>query len=239
MNPIEETYTCIPCLGYDDFLALTLPSVTGQLREVYVVTHPDDSRTIKVALRFGARLIVTKAWRSEEGLLDKGAAINCWMESTVPRHRNSWVLTLDADIFLPPGLNGALKQTRPGNLYSARRRLCTSKSGFARYESGQADMRDFDLDSVPIKDGKIWGRPTTNPAALQGYFQLWHVKGGINNSTRYPESGSAMKYDIEFAMQYNESSRNFISGYEVLHLGECKRNWNGRVTPRWSDPGQS
>ena len=148
MNPIEETYTCIPCLGYDDFLALTLPSVTGQLREVYVVTHPDDSRTIKVALRFGARLIVTKAWRSEEGLLDKGAAINCWMESTVPRHRNSWVLTLDADIFLPPGLNGALKQTRPGNLYSARRRLCTSKSGFARYESGQADMRDFDTGST-------------------------------------------------------------------------------------------
>lgn len=49
------------------------------------------------------------------------------------------------------------------------------------------------------------------------------------------EHKTAAKYDVELAMQWPDNQRTLVPwrDYSVLHLGERKKNWSGRVTEYW------
>ncbi len=231
----RDVYVCITCVDYDDFLALTLPSALSIFPNTWVVTAARDDGSLSVSRRHCARTFTTDVWWYNGARFDKAAAINEWIETSIADKAPCWILLLDADIYLPPGLEAYLCGLQRHVLYSAQRRMCPSKEDWSQFVDGHLSLQDFSISHVPIKNGKAFGsRPTSNPAGLQGYFQLFFLNESAAKRRRlFTPSGSARAYDVEFALTYPEQDRRDLAGYEVVHLGEPKVNWNGRVTQRW------
>lgn len=222
----------IPCVEYDDFLRLTLRNNCERLGAVTVLTSPSDSATIQLAERHGAKLLVTDAWWSG-GTFNKARALNEWIDQVEIAHENLWLLVLDADILLPLDLDLAVDGLDPTGLYSVRRRMCEDESAWNDFTKERRSLESFLLNVPPVKNGRVWGkRPTSNAAAICGYFHLWNPRHA-SGMKRFPEMPSAANYDVEFALSFPEERRRFFPKFEALHLGLSKTNWEGRRSTRW------
>jgi hypothetical protein len=80
---------------------------------------------------------------------------------------------------------------------------------------------------------QVCGFPTSNPAGLFGCFHLWHFPTRPLSYGQFGEFPTAAQYDIDFALNWPEDSRHFLSDIEILHLDHPQRNWRGRRTPSW------
>jgi hypothetical protein len=228
--------TVVPCVGYDDFLGLTLPRNLELLESITVLTAPDDEHTAVIARNCGARLHITDAW-SQGGPFNKARALNEWMDSLSKVGPDVWILTLDADILLLSADRLARLDLDRRVLYGVHRRMCEDYSAWTDFAGGHRDILSYPRDVLPIRNGRVWGRrPTSNPAALSGYFQMWNSQHAAG-ARRFPERPSAAQYDVEFALSFSQNDRKFIEDYEVLHLGPSKTNWSGRRSPRWEYKG--
>jgi len=227
-------------VGYGDYLSLTLPQ-SIKFGQVIVATYGDDSLTLDVARKHEVIVHTTDAWYKEDSAFNKGAGINSALDMAASHGLlDDWLLLLDADILMlprPPDSQPVenLDQTY---LYGVRRRMCRSLSDLSELQETKGY---FDLPCAPlpyvVRGGRgrarVWGgRATSNPVGLQGYFQLWHYP---SYPRRMFEHKTAAKYDVKLAMTWPDSQRVLIPwrDYSVLHLGERKKNWNGRVTPYW------
>jgi hypothetical protein len=224
----------VPCVAYDDFLQITLPANRTKLPSITVLTAPWDLQTISIAREHSVKLMVTDSWR-RGGSFNKARALNEWLDRiTLDAIPETWLLLLDADILIPPGKELLLDQLDPTGLYSARRRMCMDPSSFLDYSENRRTLQSFPLRIPPIRNGRAWGHfPTSNPAALSGYMQLW-CPDGSDGLKRFPESQNAAGYDVTFALSFPEEKRYFLQDIDVLHLGPPKVNWNGRSSARWS-----
>lgn len=200
------------CVGYDDLLAITLPRNLRHLREILIVTTPEDTATQQLAGEHpGARLHVTDAFHRDGGPFNKGAALE---EAFDRLGRRGWVLILDADTLLPFSGLGEMV-IRPGFLYSPYRRLLRDPSRF---------RDDLDWSKLPLKTSRIWA----------GYFQLFHCSDPVLvERPWYPSMPTAGGCDGVFQSRW-PGTRRIRPDLEVLHLGPHGRNWSGRVTPRIS-----
>jgi hypothetical protein len=225
----------VPCVNYDDFLRITLPNNRVVLPAITILTAPWDRRTADLAAEYDLKLIVTDAWH-RGGPFNKGRALNEWLETIVsPKHNATWALVLDADVLLPKGHGIEVEDLDPAGLYSARRRMCEDYESFLKFAMGLRSLETFPLQIPLVKNGRVWGhRPTSNPAGLQGYMQLWCPLHG-RGMKRFPETGTAGKYDVEFGLSFPQSGRSFLRNYEVLHLGRSRINWAGRISTRWGE----
>ena len=224
--------TAIPCVGYDDFLALTLPRNLAVLDSVTVVTDPQDVATAALATKLGAEVFPTEAWR-RGGPLNKAAALNDWISRATTYDPEQWLLVMDADIMLFHPLAKEIPHVDARGLYSLRRRLCESPGLFNDFLAGGIEFSEFPLDLAPVGNGKAWESvPTAKTAALAGYLHLWCPMRAAGR-LRYPTTGTAEAYDLGFALSFPEELRNELSCGEVLHLGPTQTNWSGRRSPRW------
>jgi hypothetical protein len=223
--------TVVPCVNYDDFLRLTLPRNMRQLDTVTVLTSPDDSASIEVARRCGARVLTTDAWR--RGRFNKARALNEWLDNVSPASgADVWYLVIDADIVLPRTQPLGELALNPKVLYGARRRMCDDQPGWYEFSNGARPLESFPLDVAPIWHGRIWNLATVNPAALYGCLQLWNSAFG-SGAARFPEFPTAGNYDVAFALSFGDDRREFLPDFDVLHLGESRTNWEGRRSARW------
>ena len=222
----------IPCVGYDDFLTHTIDSAVRCIGDLTVLTAPSDMATIRVAEKYGTRVLTTESWWVR-GKFNKARALNTWIEKMSTNCRDTWLLVLDADIYIPPGQTLSVSNLDAGKLYSARRRMCTDETAWEQYHETQRALSSFPFDVQPLTDGRLWGTvPTSNPAGLLGYFQLWNPIYSVG-AKRFMESPTAADYDVCFGSSFPEGRRAFLSGFEVLHLGPTRLNWAGRRSPRW------
>jgi hypothetical protein len=232
---IEAAVTCV---GYDDFLLITLESAIRSVDHLTVVTAPWDDRTQVVAQRVGASVLITGAWRVN-GTFNKARALNEWIDQIGQITDSTWLMTLDADVLCPKDQDLPRDALKPGYLYSARRRMCVDEQEWGNYKTSKRSLTSFPLDVQPIVGGRLWGTlPTRNEAGLCGYLQIWnpaHSRG----STRFREAPTASTYDVLFGLSFPEDARKFLPGYEVLHLGPSRVNWAGRRSPRWGQEGTS
>jgi hypothetical protein len=224
--------TVISCVNYDDFLSLTLSRTLGVLDDVTILTAPDDDATIALAQRHGVRVLATDAWRS--GSFNKAKSLNEWLAQLDDAEpEESWCLTLDADILLPAGVTIDVRGLDPATLFGARRRMCDSEAGWHALIAGARAPDSFPLDVASVWQGRVWMLPTANPAGLQGCFHLWNRALGAGDR-RFTEAPSAGDYDVAFALSFPEERRAFLAEYDILHLGECRTNWQGRRSSRWA-----
>jgi len=233
-NP-NKVEVAIVSVGYADFLNITLPLTKKFFGEsITILTTESDHATIDCAIHNSVKLLATNAWYETGGVFDKAAGLNQWLDA-LDTNATSWVLTLDADIVLPPcSFHLLLATLNPQFLYGVKRRLCKSVTDWERFISQDLTFTDFDLDLPEIKHGKLWGlHDTVNVSAVYGYFQLWHIHFGKGQS-RFESFPSAAHYDVQFAMSFGDTTRANIPSIEVLHLGPIKLNWEGRKSESWN-----
>lgn len=225
----------IPSVGYADFLAVTLPAwqTFAPGARIRVVTAPGDRDTFEVASDAGVGCVVTDAWWHDRASFNKARALDEAFEMTdgrpAPARR---CLATDADI-LPVGRMPDVV-VPPGMLYGCARYACDTPELLAAFRRGE----EVDLPLLmPRQRGDVEPprvrRPTdadiTKAAtAGLGYFQLFGSRAGLT----FGSSGTAGAYDQRFASQFTERRELPVT---VLHLGgQDRRNWAGRVLPRWS-----
>lgn len=225
----------ITCVNYADFLRLTLPHTVPQFQQITVITSPDDLETKHIAGEAGAECYLTSAWKRNGVPFNKASALNEWLDSIDVRNPDQWILTLDADILLPPNLRTFFDKLDPRGLYSMPRRMCETQSKWNDFVAGHRKWETFTINIPPVINGLVWGgRPTNNPAALSGYFQLWNplFSSGLK---RFPEMPTAKGYDVDFALSFPAAMRRFLFPADVLHLGPSKVNWAGRCSEAWTN----
>lgn len=229
-----QLQTAISCVNYDDFLALTLPHNLAYLESVTVLTSPQDTATISLAKQLGVSLFISEAWNTG-GPLNKALALNQWVTHAAAYEPEAWLLTLDADILLFESVPACLRGLDCSCLYGVHRRFCDDPDQLAAFASGRKPLEVFPLDLIRMAKGKLWGTvAAVNPAALSGYFQLWHPAHSVGAKSFW-ESGTAEAYDLAFGLSFPETSRVLLD-QEVLHLGPTQVNWSGRQSVRWDFP---
>lgn len=231
---MNELAIGITCVGYSDFLQLTLPQTLRYLGTPWILTAGSDDETKRCGERHGVPVYATEAWFDDGSPFNKARGLNSWLDSLDSR-RTSWVLTLDADIVVPPSLIGDLTQLNRNYLYGVPRRVCAQKRAWNDFVTGSREWTSFELDVPRIKNGKLWGlHDTTNAAAVYGYFQLWHVAGAVG-ARRFVSCPTAALYDVLFALSFGDSHRINLPRQEVLHVGPIRENWSGRTSEKWAD----
>lgn len=220
----DQVAVGIVCVNYCDFLRHTLRQTFRFFSDVTVITSNTDKDTIEYARDLGAKVWLSELWFKDGTAFNKSAALNEWLTSRAP----GWTLLLDADIFLPDNFFLDVERLNPVFLCSVPRRICENEWDWVGPEERRPE---YPLMIPPVKNGKVWRRPTTNPAALSGYFHLWNR--AASNRMFYPGSPTAAEYDVEFALLFAEDQRHYLPG-DVVHLGPVRQNWTGRVSTPWS-----
>jgi aminoglycoside phosphotransferase (APT) family kinase protein len=221
---VSEVPVGIVCVSYSDFLRHTLPQTLRGFSDVTIITAEQDQGTIRIAKTLGAKVFVSDLWFQNGAAFNKSAAINQWLSS----QPLAWTLILDADIYLPDAFQLDVAELNPQYLYSIPRRICELEWDWVCPEN---QRREYPLAIPPVRNGRVWRRPTSQPAALSGYFHLWNR--GTAGQPFYPPSPNAAEYDVEFALQFPEAQRHYLLG-DVIHLGPVKQNWSGRVSKPWT-----
>jgi hypothetical protein len=223
----------IVCVNYADFLRITLPITKDIFESITIATSPNDVETISVAREHGIGIHITEVWHENGARFNKAAALNECLGRIGATKTDCWILLLDADILFNANILPDISNLDTRGLYSIRRRICATKREWDCFKSGSLKWNDFPLSVPPIRKGRAWGQfPTSNPAALQGYVQLWNMKHAVGMK-QLPLSNNAAEYDVKFALSFPETLRRFLENREVLHLGPIRTNWDGRASARW------
>lgn len=201
------------CVGYDDFLKLTLPRIVMHVTKLLVVTSPDDVRTKELVLLYPDKveLFVTDAFYRDGAHFNKGLAME---EGFDVLGRSGWILVLDADIVLPeviPPLDLTV-----GKMYTPSRRIMSNVDGLT-------ETPTVSPDTLPLR----------YEVGNFGYFQLFHADDPA--ITTLPWYGIDWNHaggcDSVFEKRWDKSDRLRMP-FEVIHLGDPDANWYGRTRPR-------
>lgn len=118
-----------------------------------------------------------------------------------------FILLLDADIIVP---EFEFENLSDDCIYYADRIMLRDRDSFDRFEAGEVG---FEVESL----GPL------------GYFQLFRYKKNL----KYSESSSDAAWsDVKFLRRFKKSVN---IGKNVIHLGEDRKNWSGRVTSEFKE----
>jgi len=207
----------ITSVNYDDLLAITLPTVMREIGGAVIITTREDSATVDVARRHGARVYRTRAFHRNGAAFNKAAALNElvsdereWDYPDVDL--DGWVMTLDADIYLPEGFGGVMqRELERGCLHGAHRLMCPD---LATWRAGGPFPPIPSPPQLPGFLHVFWAPPVEEP---------WY-------DDSFEHAGA---YDTAFQNRWPKERRRRFS-MPVIHLGRLGQNWFGRRTARWS-----
>ena len=212
------------CIGFDDFLAETLPRNRHLFNQFVIVTSPEDTETQRLAKANRCKLVITKRHR-QNGPFNKGAAINDGIDNA---NRRQWLCHLDADIVLPDVFRqwilDARQHVKHGrhldeHIIGMHRHNCRSRAEWLEYlRTGThawpvEKLRKF--DQIPV-----------------GFLQIWNA---AVMDVRYPEHcPTASMSDLLFGEQF--LFRFHPDQPRCIHLENKHRqdlDYAGRRSPRW------
>jgi hypothetical protein len=199
------------CVGYDDYLAITIKTNINILSELCVITSPEDKDTQNLARSYGASVFITDAFTRYGAKFNKGLAMEEGLDFF---GRKDWMLILDADIILPDTIK--TEDLKIGNLYGMYRRMLENPDWPYLYK-----------ELLPI------GQDTEFP----GYFQLFHADDPALSVRPWydPTFTHAGGGDAYFQYHWPEQNRVRLIHDTVIHLGPRDTNWYGRVSKRLDD----
>jgi hypothetical protein len=208
----------VVCVEYDDLLAITLPRAIGLFSATFVITTDDDVATHRVVNPFaGAYLLSTDSFYLGGDHFNKGRALDDVLQYLDGEgFWDGWCCHWDADIVFPT--NPPFEKVRdPSCLYTPHhRRACVDPHAF----QGQTDWNHWPI----IKQSRFFD---------SGYCQIFHREAPcLAAPPFYPREWShAGNSDTFFNDQWPKDKRRLLP-FDVLHLGEDRRNWHGRSTDR-------
>jgi hypothetical protein len=228
------------CVGFDDFLDVTLALNHPHLDTMIVVTSHEDRATQKVAQKHGAICVQTDLLKKNGRGFNKGAAINAGLARF---QYHGWRLHVDADIMLPDNFRRMLfnhTSLDPDCLYGADRIDVIGKPDLAALKSRLAfspqAAHGFLID--PSRANAMGARyvDTLRGYCPMGFFQLWNARC----QHTYPWSlGTAAHDDVLFADQWPGTHRRHLPTAICYHLCAAPpamgENWDGhRSQPRFA-----
>lgn len=227
------------CVGFDDFLDVTLALNHAHLDTMIVVTTHHDRKTQLVAKKHGARCVQTDLFSKNGRQFNKGAAINAGMNHF---QYHGWRLHLDSDVVLPDNFRRLLfnhSHLDPSAIYGADRvdvvgRQTLRELRRAVRTEPQHAWRCLVAPRHPHPIGARYVDHLHGYVPI-GFFQLWNAR----TQKEYPFSiGTAAHDDVMFAAQWPEAYRRHLPTVICYHL--CSRtpkwgeNWEGRrAQPRF------
>ena len=198
------------CVEYHDILEKTLPINAKLFDDILVITAPQDFQTIEVCARLGVKVFVTDEFWKHGAQFNKYAAVEQGLNHF---GRSGWMCALDADVVF----SGRTDRFNPqiGRFYVPRRR----------------QLDDIRAD---VPEERKWARlPYTDQRMIwSGYCQIFHADDPHCQVVPWFDTHwkTAACADTFFGDRWPERNK-FIPGFEVLHIGQPKVNWCGRVTP--------
>jgi hypothetical protein len=224
----------VVCIGYSDFLKVTLPNNKSLFNRMVVVTDTKDLATFQVCQFYNVPCIQTDAFYTDGPVANKALGIN---EGLKKLDKDGWVVQLDADIWLPPLTKELLDRLSLDKdcIYGIDRLMCNS------YKAWQ----EFIHQSIhkPIYDGWVYMHMHHFPIGQRvvqykgdgywpiGFFQMWNPIG--SGVITYPREHAAYdRTDVLHLKQFPAGKRKFIPEIVCIHLASEEpfmgQNWGGR-----------
>jgi hypothetical protein len=218
--------------NYDDLLAIILPQNYKFFDKWYIVTRPDDEKTINVVksanypnvelvfFNFFAPLNISRVEYRRRTLMkkprlvhitevvtpkfNKGGAIRMCQQKLINEGYTGSVLLLDSDIYLPDNFTEIIGTIRDNTLYGTEKR---------------SDYYSLNAFQKKVPDNIYPGSQQ-----FHGYFQLYKQTPAY----LYKDSGNCSTCDMEFIDLFKQ--KQVITNLCVDHLGKPGINWDMRLT---------
>ena len=207
---MDEKIAITVCIDYADYLAYTLPNNRQLFSKYYIVTERRDTETVRIAAMHDCIVLYTDITKANGANFNRSGMIHSAQKFVHANHNMSWIVILDADIYLPADLwtHINVSSLNKNGIYGISRKTYTTYT-------------DYVSDSPASSD--------TCGLGVVGYFQLYW-----NKSKYYePWSANCSRSDLIFMHLFSP-----IVGYKDIfcfHFGEKHTNWNGRaVSEKWA-----
>lgn len=199
-------------VDFGDILAETLPRNRLFWSEILVVTTPWDKQTTEVAKDYGCQVHKTDSFYKGQVPFNKFLALEEGLDFF---GRHGWIALVDADIIWPNFTT--TYEFKKGYLYSfMRRRLL----GVTQEIPPEKDWVNLPLDTQdPIRHHEI-----------MGFSQVFHAADPHLGEPPWHrlDLPTAALGDSLFQQKWPLSKKVWVDT-DCLHIGECARNWCGRV----------
>lgn len=194
----------IVSVDYNDLLILTLQKNRKIFHNITVVTSKTDQKCKEICDKFGVSCIQTDIMYDNNSTFNKGKAINVGINSI---ENPDLILLLDADIIVENDIN--LHDLNDKYLYTSERIILPNYDSYLDY----------------INNG-VYNKLERDQGL--GFYQLFSINNNsINRNNPYPDNSSDASWsDLVFRDKF-EFKKNID---RVIHLGDTRKNWSGRVT---------
>jgi len=202
----ENTIAITTCVNFSDKLRQALELNSVMLKKIYVVTDPQDKDTVDLCANYtNVEIIICPDAKKNGAKFNKSGLLKQAQVLITPKHREDWIIIIDADTILPPDFWTCSIQKHQiftkDVIYLMKRKI---------YQTNE----DFVADK---------------PSSIQkgcGFFQLYY-----NKSKMYADfSESAADCDELFQNLFAKQTE--LEGY-CIHLGQNGLDWSGRISEEW------
>ena len=200
----------ITSVDYNDFLILSLENNTKYFENITVVTSNDDIICQNICKSYGVKCITTDAFYEDDFVFNKGKAINIGIESIV---NPEFILLLDADIIVTNKFD--LSNLELDTLYTSDRWICYNHFQYEKWEKGETPVNN--LPKYERDNG-------------YGFFQLFNFNNSLDVKWYPSELENSSHPDLKFSSYF---SKKQTIGVDIIHLGDVKKNWNGRKSEKF------
>jgi len=234
------------CIGYGDFLSVTLPKNQPIFDHLVIVTSPEDEETREVCRKHSVRCLLTNDHKKNDDVFNKGRCIQRGLDQL---SYGGWVVHMDADIVLPERTRKVLEwaDLEEDCIYGCDRGMVKSWDHWQRVLASGWLTHDYHCRVNPPPDtaiGTRWASPEHGYVPI-GFFQLWHGPSSLYRGTHarpYPQHHQdAARGDVQHALQWDRCKRVLLPELIVLHLesepAKLGANWKGRTTARFVPGG--
>ena len=192
------------CVNYDDILEQMLVQNAKFLHTWFIVTSPEDTKTIHLIENSGKeniQVLIYEDFYKNRATFNFGGA-RLFAQTHIDKlYSSANILFLDADIYLPDNFMEKLPRSlEDDTLYGTQRTDYWTFKGFK-----------------DEKESHAWKRPS-----FEGFFQLYKQ----NEKYMYADSYNCSKCDDIFKAKF---PRKRMLDIRVKHLGKNGDNWDGRV----------
>ena len=195
----------ITSVDYNDFLILSLENNTKYFENITVVTSNDDIICQNICKSYGVKCITTDSFYEDDFLFNKGKAINIGIESIV---NPEFILLLDADIIVTNKIE--LSNLETDTLYTSDRWICYNHFQYERWRKGETQVNN--LPKYERDNG-------------YGFFQLFNFNNSLDVKWYPSDVENSSHPDLKFSSYFPKKQ---TIGVDIIHLGDVKKNWNGR-----------
>ena len=232
------------CVGYDDFLAHTLPLNIEQVDQMIVVTNHSDNATESLALEHGAYLIKTPGFYSRGAKFNKGSALN----DALININDGWILLTDADTILPLNFRQIIEymKLKEDYIYGSARLICPNYKAYGHWIKDGRPTDDL-VKRYPQYNWTYQHHRLRGNNGKAGYLQLFSANAPQLTRPWYPkEFDGAGGSDRAFWMKFWPKAKRLDCWPVELHtdyhnerpdnpFNQDGPNWNGRTTKRFGE----